>query len=115
MSQENQTLAAVLFGFVGNTLFTLGTGFNCVGTLYAVYDISGSGIGVLEKMPLLLEYRELSEEESKQVVMSRGQILKIAARWVKIVGVVVGGTGIKFLGKKMLEKHTIGVINKFLY
>ena len=113
MATENMTLAELLLGFGGNTLFVVGTAFITTGTIYGINRITNMAIGVLTKLPRIFGISD--NKDTTVSILSRETVTTEVYTSVKIILVILAGLAIKFMGKHMNAPSTINFVNNLLY
>lgn len=132
MSSQVPTLAQVFLGFGGNTLFTIGTAFTVVGSIYGINRLTGAGISVINQVPHWLKSGSQKNDDKKNdnnndddkkndnnndddKWISRKQVFDELSSYTKIAALIVGGVLVKHVGTKMGHEATISWFNSFLY
>lgn len=118
MSAESITLAEVLLGFGGKTLYTLGTSFTCLGTIYGINKITKLGIDIFSNLHSWLGPlgpKEKLIEGNNKTILTKEDVFNGFTSFSKILLFIVIGVVIKMIGNWMGLDSTIDKFNKILY
>lgn len=115
MASESITLAQVLLGFGGKTLYTLGTSFTCLGTIYGINKITTIGIDICNNLHAWLGPKEKLIEGNNKSIITKQDVYDGFTSFSKILLFIVIGVFIKMIGNWMGLDTTIDRFNRILY
>jgi len=116
MAAESLTLAEVLLGFGGKTLYTLATGFTSVGTLFFVMKVSTWGTNVFTNLHRWLGTKDRTKQSDPDTALiTKQDVFDGLSSLGKISLFIILGVLIKMVANWMSLNSTANSFNKLLY
>lgn len=102
------------FSMGGNTLNILGTFFQAAAFIVGIWKISGYGKDAMASLPLLLGTRQPTDEEKKQPLVTKDQVITETRTFALITGIGLLSTVVKYFGAWLSNESTIMSVSKWI-